>query len=59
MMRAIEQCARRSGLYCIVSDTTDNVVSANNFIRCGYVLFQPGRPWAWANSLYWRKIIRP
>jgi GNAT superfamily N-acetyltransferase len=57
MMRAIEQRARHSGLYCIVSDTTSNIVSANNFIRCGYVLFQPTRPWAWGNSLYWRKLI--
>lgn len=57
LMRAVEQRGRRSGLYCIVSDTTGNVVSANNFIRCGYVLFQPRRPWAWASSLYWRKMI--
>jgi GNAT superfamily N-acetyltransferase len=59
LMRAIEQQARRSGLCCIVSDTTGNVVSANNFIRCGYVLFQPERPWAWGDSLYWRKVIGP
>ncbi|CAL78995.1 hypothetical protein BRADO5314 [Bradyrhizobium sp. ORS 278] len=59
MMRAIERYGRRSGLYCIVSDTTDNIVSANNFIRCGYALFQPPRPWAWDHSLYWRKMIRP
>ncbi|WP_315813013.1 GNAT family N-acetyltransferase [Bradyrhizobium sp. SZCCHNR2028] len=57
LMRVIEQRARRSGLDCIVSDTTCNIVSANNFIRCGYVLFQPVRPWAWVNSLYWRKMI--
>ncbi|GLH77476.1 N-acetyltransferase [Bradyrhizobium sp. SSBR45G] len=57
MIRAIEQRARPSGLYCIVSDTTDNIVSANNFIRCGYSLFQPVQPWAWGNSLYWRKMI--
>lgn len=57
LMRTIEQRARRSGLYCIVSDTTGNIISANNFIRCGYVLFQPEQPWAWRNSLYWRKVI--
>ena len=57
MMRVIEQHARRAGLCCIVSDTTSNIVSANNFIRSGYVLFQPERPWAWGNSLYWRKMI--
>ncbi len=59
LMRAIEQRARRAGLYCIVSDTTGNIVSANNFIGCGYVLFQPRQPWAWEYSLYWRKMIRP
>lgn len=59
MMRAIERRARRSGLCCIVSDTTGNVASANNFIRCGYVLFQPAQPWAWPTSLYWRKLIQP
>ena len=59
LMRRIEQGARRAGLYCIVSDTTDNIVSANNFIGCGYVLFQPRQPWAWESSLYWRKMIRP
>jgi len=58
LMRAIEQCARRSGMYCIISDTTDNIVSANNFIRSGYVLFQPRTPWAWESSLYWRKTMR-
>ncbi|WP_035658904.1 GNAT family N-acetyltransferase, partial [Bradyrhizobium sp. STM 3809] len=58
MMHAIERRGRRSGLYCIVSDTTNNIVSANNFIRCGYALFQPARPWAWGHSLYWRKMIR-
>lgn len=42
----------------IVSDTTDNFVSANNFIRAGYRLFEPQVPWAWAHSLYWRKQLR-
>ena len=57
LMRAIEQWARRSEMCCIVSDTTGNIASANNFIRCGYVLFQPRTPWAWENSLYWRKTM--
>jgi phage terminase large subunit len=39
------------------SDTTDNVASANNFIRAGYRLYRPQHPWAWPNTLYWRKII--
>jgi phage terminase large subunit len=39
------------------SDTTDNVASANNFIRAGYQLYRPRCPWAWPNTLYWRKAI--
>jgi GNAT superfamily N-acetyltransferase len=59
LMRATEWRARRNGWCCVVSDTTDNVVSANNFIRSGYRLFQPRSPWGWANTLYWRKVIKP
>jgi hypothetical protein len=40
------------------TDTTDNVASANNFIRAGYRLYRPQHPWAWPNTLYWRKSIR-
>jgi phage terminase large subunit len=40
------------------SDTTDNLASANNFIRAGYRLYRPQYPWGWPNTLYWRKSIR-
>jgi phage terminase large subunit len=56
LMRALESRARHNGWRCIVSDTTDNPASANNFIRAGYRL-KPQYPWAWPNSLYWRKPI--
>lgn len=56
-MRAVEARARRNGWSSIVSDTTDNLASANNFIRAGYRLYQPPCPWAWPHSLYWRKSI--
>lgn len=59
LMRVAEWRARRNGWSCIVSDTTDNVFSANNFIRGGYRLFQPKSPWGWANTLYWLKNIGP
>jgi GNAT superfamily N-acetyltransferase len=58
LMRAIETRARLNGWSCVVSDTTDNLASANNFIRGGYRLYQPRTPWAWPNTLYWRKFIR-
>jgi hypothetical protein len=58
LMRALEARARRNGWSSVISDTTENLVSANNFIRAGYRLYQPQTPWAWPNSLYWRKSIR-
>lgn len=58
LMRAAESRARHRGWSCVVSDTTDNLASANNFIRAGYRLYRPQYPWAWPNTLYWRKSIR-
>ena len=57
LMRAIEARARANGWCSIVSDTTDNVASANNFIKAGYRLYRPRCPWAWPHTLYWRKFI--
>jgi GNAT superfamily N-acetyltransferase len=59
LMRAMESRARRNGWNCMVSDTTRNIPSANNFIRAGYRLYQPQFPWAFPDTLYWRKIITP
>jgi hypothetical protein len=53
----VEARGRRIGWDSIVSDTTDNRVSANNFIQAGYRLFEPETPWAWAHTLYWRKWL--
>jgi len=58
LMRAMEARARLNGWCSIVSDTTDNMHSANNFIRAGYRLFSPKNPWAWPNTLYWRKDVK-
>jgi GNAT superfamily N-acetyltransferase len=58
LMRAMEAQARRNGWDGIVSDTTDNPVSANNFIKAGYRLYEPEVPWGWTNTLYWRKWLR-
>jgi ribosomal protein S18 acetylase RimI-like enzyme len=57
LMRAAESRAKWNGWNGVISDTTDNIVSANNFIRAGYRLFQPSRPWGWSNTLYWRKVL--
>jgi GNAT superfamily N-acetyltransferase len=58
LMRAMEVRARINGWCAVVSDTTDNIVSANNFIKAGYRLYQPQYPWGWPHTLYWRKLIR-
>jgi hypothetical protein len=58
LMRAVEARARSIGWDSMVSDTTDNVASANNFIRAGYRLYKPQNPWAWPHTLYWRKSVR-
>lgn len=58
LMRAVEARGRRLGWDSIVSDTTDNPVSANNFIHAGYRLYEPEAPWAWLHTLYWRKRLR-
>lgn len=58
LMRAVEAQGRRIGWDGIVSDTTDNRVSANNFIQAGYRLYEPEVRWAWSHSLYWRRSLR-
>lgn len=58
LMRAVEARGRRIGWSDIVSDTTNNSVSANNFIKAGYRLYEPNMPWAWSHTLYWRRSLR-
>ncbi len=58
LMRTLESRVRHIGWSCIVSDTTENIISANNFIRAGYLLYEPLVPWAWPNTLYWKKHIK-
>ena len=57
LMRAMELRARSNGWSTVISDTTDNLASANNFIRAGYRLFEPRCPWAFPKTLYWRKQV--
>ena len=57
LLRAAERRARTSGWHSVVSDTTDNLSSANNFIRAGYRLYRPRLAWGWPNTLYWRKPV--
>lgn len=58
LMRVVEVRGKCLGWDSIVSDTTDNAISANNFIQAGYRLFEPQVRWAWSHTLYWRKWLR-
>jgi len=57
LMRAMESRARHNGWTWVISDTTDNPASANNFIKAGYRLFNPEYAWGWPRTLYWRKAL--
>lgn len=57
MLLIRERRARRAGLSTVITDTTDNVPSANNLIRAGYRLFEPEVKWSFDHSLYWRKDL--
>jgi len=43
LLRAMEARGGRNGWSCMVSDTTHNIASANNFIRAGCRLYQLSR----------------
>ena len=57
MMRAASRFARKQGFSEVISDTTLNPPSANNFIRAGYHTFLPHFPWAFPETIYWRKSL--
>lgn len=57
LMRALEARSWRNGWDRVVSDTTDNIPSANNFIRCGYEIFAPQYPWSFPAAIYWMKRL--
>lgn len=57
LLRAREAQARKNGWVEMLTDTTNNIPSANSLIRAGYRLFQPKHPWAFDHSLYWTKDL--
>jgi GNAT superfamily N-acetyltransferase len=57
LLQAREAKARKLGWTWIITDTTNNVASANSLIRAGYTMFTPKHPWAFPNSLYWEKNL--
>lgn len=57
LMKRAMWAARDMGYRCILSDTTDTIWSANNFIRLGFHIFNPSAPWRHARTIYWRKYL--
>ena len=56
-IRAREAKARRLGYVALVTDTTDNPVSANSLIKAGYHIHSPKFRWAYNHSIYWRRWL--
>lgn len=56
-VRVREALCRAHGFTQLVTDTTDNIPSANNLIKCGYRLYRPQNPWGFAHTLYWIKDL--
>lgn len=57
LIRMREAKARELGQKRMVTDTTDNIASANSLIRAGYRLYRPEGKWAFVESLYWEKEL--
>jgi ribosomal protein S18 acetylase RimI-like enzyme len=57
LLQVREARARKLGYVALVTDTTNNIPSANNLIAAGFRLFQPVDPWAFNHSLYWKKDL--
>jgi GNAT superfamily N-acetyltransferase len=57
LLRVREAFARKNGARWLISDTTDNTISANNLIAVGFRLFNPSVPWGLKHALYWCKRI--
>lgn len=49
--------ARLDGFDRIVSDTTENPPSANNFVRTGWSTYVPAKPWSLPSAIYWIKTL--
>jgi len=49
--------AKKLGYEWAVTDTRDNPASVNSLISCGFKNYEPINPWAFSNSMYWRKEL--
>jgi GNAT superfamily N-acetyltransferase len=57
-LRIREDRARILGWTLLVSECgAGNIPSANNFLACGFNLFDPEQPWGAPDSIYWMKKL--
>jgi GNAT superfamily N-acetyltransferase len=57
LIRVREKHARAAGKRWLISDTRTNPHSANNLIRAGFTMYEPGSPWSFKDALYWKKRL--
>jgi GNAT superfamily N-acetyltransferase len=57
LIRVRERKARALGLKWCITSTYKNTPSANNLIRCGYLLYDPTIPWGAKGTLYWKRDL--
>lgn len=50
--------AKRHGYTWAISDTTDNIPSANNLIACGFKMYNPTWPYGVKETLYWKYALQ-
>lgn len=57
LMRVRINKARKLGYSHLISECTNTIYSANNFIKTGFKIYEPSRPWAFKSSIYWIKTL--
>lgn len=52
-----ERYARQLGWTHTVSDTNENIPSANSLIRRGYIMYEPKLAYGLSTAIYWKKTL--
>lgn len=58
LIKARIRAAKTMGFNWLISDTSDNAPSANSLISAGFRMYDPSKPYALNNSLYWRLKLK-
>lgn len=58
-IRTRERMSKKLGFNRIITYSSyENIISANNLIKCGYYLYTPDSEWGVKNGLYFEKVIK-